>query len=222
MTERAVIFDMDGVLADTGPWHRLAWEQLAAENGITTDEQFFAEQFGKVNREILPLLFRRDLADDELHRFGARKEEIFRGLYRDRVEPLPGVIGLTRTLGVGGFRLAVGSSGPRRNVAMVLDGIGLSRRLSAVITGEDVSRGKPAPEVFLAAARALDLAPHCCAVVEDAVVGVEAALAAGMACVAVTNTHPADSFSGRAHLVVDSLEELTPGHFSRLIDGESV
>ncbi len=214
---QAVIFDMDGVLADTGPWHRLAWEQLATRSGITTDQHFFEKHFGKVNRVILPLLFQRDLPEEEIRQLGDRKEKIFRRLYRKRIEPFPGVARLSDELLRAGFSLAVGSSGPRDNVQMVLDGIGLAPSLSAVITGEDVTRGKPDPEVFLAAAAALRLPPGRCVVVEDAVVGVEAARAAGMACVAVTNTHPAHSFAGLAQLVVNSLERLTPADFSRLI-----
>ncbi len=212
----AVIFDMDGVLADTGPWHRQAWEQLATENGLTTDEHFFARHFGKVNRVILPLLFGHELTGREIQSLGNRKEQIFRELYRSRIAPFPGVTALAGALMIAGFSLAVGSSGPRDNVEMVLEGIGLSPLLSAVVTGNDVVRGKPDPEVFLAAAAALGLPPQRCVVVEDAVVGVEAARAAGMACVAVTNTHPAASF-GIAQLVVDSLEAVTPGDLSRLL-----
>jgi beta-phosphoglucomutase family hydrolase len=215
---RAVIFDMDGVLADTGPWHERAWQQLAAENGLSTDRHFFARHFGQVNRVILPALFQRDLPEEEIRRLGDRKEKIFRELYRHQIEPLPGVAGLGARLLADGFLLAVGSSGPRDNVEMILEGIGLAPALAAVVTSEDVSRGKPDPEVFIAAATALRLPPGRCVVVEDAVVGVQAALAAGMPAVAVTNTHPARSFDGLAHLVVDSLEKLTPNDFTRLIN----
>jgi len=216
MNDKAVIFDMDGVLADTGPWHRRAWEELAAQHGVSTDESFFRTHFGKVNRVILPLLFGQDLAEEELEQLGRRKEEIFRRLYRRRIEAFPGVIRFADALGQAGYQLAVGSSGPRDNVQMVLEGIGLAPALSAVVTGEDVSRGKPDPEVFLLAAAALDLAPGRCVVVEDAVVGVEAARAAGMVCVAVTNTHPAEAFHA-AQLVVDSLEPLSPGDIDVLL-----
>lgn len=216
MYDKAVIFDMDGVLADTGPWHRRAWEELAAQHGITTDESFFRAHFGKVNRVILPLLFGQDLAEDEIEQLGRRKEEIFRRLYRRRIEPFPGVMRFAGALRRAGYRLAVGSSGPRDNVQLVLEGIGLAPALSAVVTGEDVSRGKPDPEVFLLAAAALQLPAGRCVVVEDAVVGVEAARAAGMTCVAVTNTHPAKTFDA-AQLVTDSLERLSPGDIEGLL-----
>ncbi len=108
-----------------------------------------------------------------------------------------------------GFRQALASSAPRLNIEVILRALGMENAFEAIAAGEDVLRGKPDPEVFLAAAGRLGVEPGRCIVIEDAVGGVQGAGAAGMKCVAVTNTHPRESLA-RADLVVDSLEEVDP------------
>ncbi len=135
---------------------------------------------------------------------------------------MDGAAELIRHLAGAGYRLAIGSSGPPENVALVIDRLGVEGVLQARVTGRDVSRGKPDPEVFLKAAARLELAPSQCAVVEDAPVGITAANAAGMASIALLSTgHTRESVT-HARLVVTSLRELSAETIGRLIEGRTV
>jgi beta-phosphoglucomutase len=131
---------------------------------------------------------------------------------------MDGAIELIDALIADGFQLAVGSSGPPENVALVLEKLGRASKFSAVVTGNDVSRGKPDPQVFQLAAEKLNVPAASCAVVEDAVHGVEAARRAGMASIGLTGTVNAEALSG-ADLVVNSVRELTPSRIRELIAG---
>jgi beta-phosphoglucomutase family hydrolase len=203
----AVIFDMDGVLLDSGPPHFRSWQLLARENGLEMTETLFWESFGKTNDQILPLLFKRSLKAEESKRFSDRKEELYREIIRGKVQPLPGLKKLIEDLAKPGMKLAVGSSGPRLNVELVIEELGLGEYISSYTCAEDVTRGKPDPEVFIKAAKKLGIPPERCLVVEDSVHGIEAAMRAGMKCIAITTTNHREVLSG-AQKVIDSFEEL--------------
>jgi beta-phosphoglucomutase len=211
-----VIFDMDGVLIDSGQAHFESWRDMAREIGRDLTRAEFNKTFGMQNRNIIPTLF--DIRDDaEIERLGARKEELFREIIRDKVPVMAGAVELVNALHAAGFKLAVGTSGPAANVNAVLAGMGLAETFHAKITSEQVSRGKPDPQVFRLAAEALGLPPHQCAVVEDAPHGVQAALAAGSVAIALRGEeHSAESVA-EAHLVVEALSELTPERIATLI-----
>lgn len=208
-----VIFDMDGVLVDSAPPHLQSWKALADELGSPiTDEQFYAT-FGRQNRDCLAVLF--GITDAEsVSRLSDRKEEIYRAIIRQRVPAMDGAIELVRACHAAGLRVAVGTSGPAANVAVCLDGMGIAECFHARITAEQVTRGKPDPQVFRLAAEAIEIPPARCAVIEDAPAGIEAALAADTTAIALAGTHPASSLS-RAHLTVASLRELSP---RRIVD----
>ena len=131
---------------------------------------------------------------------------------------MPGAVELIDVLHEAGFALGVGSSGPPENIALTLEMLGRAENFAAVVTGIDVTRGKPDPQVFLLAAERLGLAPQACAVVEDAPQGIEAANRAGMASIALTGTATREALS-HADLVVDRLDELTPQRIGELIEG---
>ena len=137
-----------------------------------------------------------------------RKEELYRDLIRQDAPIVDGAVDLIRTLHRAGAHLAVGSSGPRENIDLVLGAMGVAGCISVVISGDDVTRGKPDPQVFLLAADRLGLSPGQCVVIEDAPVGVRAARAAGARVVAVLLYHPAETLHG-ADLVVERLADLT-------------
>ena len=202
-----VIFDMDGVLVDSAAPHKRSWQLLAGELGRTVTEEEFRRTFGRQNRDIIPLVF-GETSEDRIRELADRKEEIYRQLVRDDPPIVSGAVELVRGLAELGVRLAVGSSGPRANIDLILTAMDAHRHLSVIVSGEDVSRGKPHPDVFLLAAERLEIVPERCVVIEDAPFGVEAAKRAGMRCVAVLTYHPRDVLA-EADLVVDTLADVT-------------
>ena len=211
-----VIFDMDGVLADTAEQHFQSWLAVAPRWGVQITRADFRATFGRPNHEGIPILFHRPVPPDELKEIDRLKEQAFREIVRRSLEPLPGVVELVRALDGSGFRLAVGSSGPRENIELILETLGIARHFGAVVSGWDVSRGKPDPEVFLKAAARIGVEPACCVVIEDVPAGVQAARSAGMKCIAVTTTRPAYELQS-ADRVVESLADVSPEAVLELI-----
>ena len=217
---RAVIFDMDGVLVDTARPHYESWVAVGRRRGVEITWEQFHDTFGQPNHQIIPRLFGPGLSADDVRRIDDRKEAAFREIFRHSVRPLPGVVELVRGLHEGGWRLAVGSSAPPENIELVLDALGVAGCFGAVVCARDVERGKPAPDVFLKAARVVGVEPPRCLVIEDAPAGVQAAHAAGMVCLALTTSHPAEALRG-ADSVMASLEGFTPADAARMLEGRA-
>ncbi len=213
----AVIFDVDGVLIDSYHPHLLSWQALGREIGTPITEAMFHRTFGRTSREALEEFFGRDLPPDRIRRLDERKEELYRLIIRDDFPPMPGAARLIDDLHQAGVKIAAGSSGPRLNVELVLELLERRERFDAVVTGDDVTRGKPDPQVFLLAARRLGMAPDRCLVVEDALPGLAAARAAGMKAVAITGTAQVDELAAASDQVIDRLEEITPETLRRIL-----
>jgi beta-phosphoglucomutase len=212
---QAVIWDLDGVILDSAEEHRLAWNQLAQEEGVAfTDEDFWAT-FGKRNNDIIPHYW-PVTSDEQLQELANRKETYFREFVRKSAAFLPGAEELMRGLQAAGFAQALASSTPVENIALINELLGLERYLSALVSGETVEHGKPAPDLFLKAAQALSLPPASCVVIEDAVAGIEAARRAGMACVAVAGSRDLPGLR-TANLMVHDLTEVTVEHVHALL-----
>jgi beta-phosphoglucomutase len=218
----AVIWDVDGVLVDSAEQHRQAWHRLAAEEGVPfTDADFWAS-FGMRNADIIPRFFGADLTPEQVQALADRKESTYRELLRAQVAALPGARELLAALHAAGYRQAIGSSAPPENLQVIVDLLGLAPYLEATISGERVARGKPAPDIFLAAAAALGVPPTRCLVIEDAPAGVAAAHAGGMRCLAVRRAGQADPPAlASADLVVDSLTEVDVATVARLLGSPS-
>jgi beta-phosphoglucomutase len=214
---RAVIFDVDGVLVDSYHAHLESWVLMAREHGLHITEQEFASTFGQTSREIIARFWGPDLSAADRGALDARKEAIYRDLIRARFPAMDGAVELIDALGSAGFLLAVGSSGPPENIDLTLERLGRRASFQARVTGRDVTRGKPDPQVFAIAAERLGVAADRCVVIEDAPVGIAAARAAGMASVALVGTAPAPALAA-ADLVVTSLRELTPPAVASLVD----
>lgn len=217
-SQYGVIFDMDGVLVDSYQAHFESWRLMAHEIGRTMSEQAFATTFGRKSAEIIAAHWGADLlTPQEISRFDERKEALYRDLVAGNFPAMEGARDLIVELHNVGFGLAIGSSGPVENVALALIRLNVEAMFQARVTGADVTRGKPDPEVFLLAARRLGLEPRFCAVIEDAPVGIAAANAAGMTSIALLSTGHTEAGLRAANLIVRSLRELSAERIAGLI-----
>jgi beta-phosphoglucomutase len=183
---RAVLWDLDGTLVDSSNHHFEAWRQTLAEEGMEISPERFVSTFGQRNDLVLRQFFGPDLPSAEIDRIAHAKESCFRDLVMsDGIAFLPGAERWLLALREAGWRQALATSAPRANVDAVLDALDAHDRFGAIVAAEDVTRGKPDPEVFQLAARQLRVADRCCIVVEDAPAGIEAAQRAGMPVVGV-------------------------------------
>src|SRR2546421_1056729 len=206
ITIRAVIWDLDGVIIDSADEHRRAWQRLAREEGIKlTDEDFWAT-FGKRNDDIIAILW-GPLSPEQVQLLRGRKAFYFRDLIRQTAADLPGSMELMRSLHEARYLQALASSAPIENIQLISEVLGLERYLTALVSGETVPHGKPAPDIFLKAAQELHTDPAHCLVIEDAVAGVEAAHAAGMRCISVSGNRDLPGLR-KAELMVKTLLEV--------------
>lgn len=213
---RGVVFDMNGTLIDDIHFHRDAWQTLTQELGIAMDEERFQSLNGLKNADIFPKLLGRDVTAEEVARLGERKEAAYRAMYRPHLALVPGALALLSRLRAAAVPVAIASSAPPENRAMVIDGLGLAAYFDVVVAAEHLP-GKPAPDVFLEAARALGVAPADCLAFEDAANGVRAAVSAGMLVGAVTTNNPAEALLGAgAAFAIADFTRLPPEIDARL------
>lgn len=221
-TARGIIWDVDGTLVDTAKLHFDAWLRLARELGRDFTEADFAATFGRRNPEIMDYLFDGAYTYDEGIALSERKEGYYRTEAEEQgIEFLPGVRKLVEAFAAMGIPQAIGSSAPVGNLTMILRLTDSAKFFHAVVGMEDTRKGKPEPEVFLTGATRMNVVPAACLVFEDAIAGIEAATAAGMASVGVTfvGHHPAEKLSAAgATRIVRTLEELTPEVVIEMID----
>ena len=220
MISKGVLWDMDGVLIDTGEFHYLAWSQTLTEYNIPFSRQLFQATFGMNNAGTLFTLLGQEPSAELYSAITHCKEERFRCIIHGQAQLLPGVIETLRLLRAKGFRQAIASSAPPANIDLMADELNLRGYFDAIVSGYDLP-GKPEPDVFLAAARLIEVAPQDCIVIEDSVSGVEGAKRAGMKCIAVTTTNPADKLR-RADCSVANLLQLEPTAFDDLLGRSSV
>jgi len=211
---QAVLWDMDGTLVDSAEYHWQAWrDTMAHERSPITHEQFLAT-FGQRNDSILRQWLGEKATPELIQRIGSAKEALYRQHVREHgIAPLPGALDWVNLLHRRGWGQAIASAAPRANIETILDVLHASNCFQAIVSADDVHRGKPDPEVFLTAAAKLGVAPKYCVVVEDAEHGIEAARAAGMKSIGVSQNGkhlPAD-------IVVRSLDLLDENAFGNLL-----
>ncbi len=214
---KAVIWDMDGIIADTAPYHLKAWQEVFQKRGVEFTEEDFRHYFGQRNDTIIRATLGESVSPSEIDVIASEKEANYRQRVRHNIRPLPGAVKLIKSLKERGFSVALASSAPIENIQLVMRGLGIEDSFQAIVSGREVKEGKPSPQGFLLAARKLGVEPENCIVIEDAVAGITAAKRAGMHCLAVTNTHPRSSLK-EADLIVDTLEEVSLNELERLLN----
>ena len=198
----AVLWDMDGTLVDSAEFHWQSWRETMAGEGVTLTHEQFMETFGQRNDAILPRWLGANVSAARVQAVGDAKEELYRKLVRQHgLRPLPGAAEWVQSLSRQGWPQAIASSAPRANVVVVLEVMELGSFFQAIVSAEDVTLGKPDPQVFLTAAARLGMPATRCIVVEDASAGIEAARRAGMRSIDVRERPLAD-------LPVDTFEAL--------------
>ena len=205
---KAVIFDLDGVLVDSEPFSEEASNRALAEHGIRITAEERKRAFGRRDMDSYRDYIRArglDLDPGEINR---RKVEIYSGLIKGKLKPIPGARELVERLRKRGMPFALASSGTPGKIRATLTEIGFGRLFSVIITAEDISRGKPDPEIFLGAAEKLRVRPADCLVVEDSQAGVEAAKKANMKCIALRSKNTFGQDLSEADKIVNSLEEI--------------
>jgi HAD superfamily hydrolase (TIGR01509 family) len=205
---RACIFDMDGVLLDSGAWHRAAWEALLRELGESPAQpDYWRLTIGRPSEEALPLLLGRPVPDWEANHLARRKRDHYARFSRQGPRAVAGVAEFVTDLARRRMPLAVGTSASAYDVDHLLRGIGLLQHFPVVVTADDVTLGKPNPEVYMLAARRLCADPARCLVFEDSIVGIHAARAAGMRAIGVATAYPAaELHAAGAERVIDDFE----------------
>jgi len=210
---RAVLWDMDGTLIDSEDLHWISWKNTLAMDGIFITHRQFLSSFGQRNDSILPQWLGAGATPERMEKIANAKEELYRRrVRRNGISPLPGVTNWLHRLHQEGWLQAIASAAPRANVDAVLEALSATHIFQAIVSAEDVHRGKPDPEVYLTAAARVGVPPERCIVVEDAVAGVDGARRAGMKCIGVSR----DGKHLPADVVVQSLDLLEPDAFEKL------
>jgi len=203
---KAIIFDMDGTMVDNMMVHHRAWQHTLKELGIEfTLEQVKAEIHG-INEEIIKRLFGDRFSPEERHKIAWDKEARYRTIFKDQLQLIAGLPKFLDELHQEQIPLAIGTAAPPENVDFVLDELKLRPRFRSVLHAQNVTKGKPDPEIFIKSADNLGIDIADCVVFEDSVVGVETALNAGCTVVVVTTTHQVsefDQFSNILSFIID-------------------
>ena len=213
----AVIWDMDGIIADTAQYHHKGWQIVFRKRGTNYTEADFRRNTGKRSDTIVREVLGEKIPQNETTEIIREKDETFRQLMGEKIKLFPGVLKLITALKEHGFKIAIASSAPRENILLITRSLKIANRFDAIISGWEVTKGKPHPQTFLLAAEKLGVAAADCIVIEDAISGVAASKRAGMRCIAVTNTTSRDELR-EANLIIDTLEEITVADLNRLLE----
>lgn len=204
----AVVFDMDGVIVDSNPYHKIALQQFCAQHGYElTDTQLREKVYGRTNKEWLTNLF-GELPEQKCQAFAEEKEALYRELFKNDIKPVEGLISFLDLLDHHQIARAIGTSAPQSNVVFTLSKTNTQKYFDIILNDTFVTHGKPHPEIYLKCAQALGLPNSQCIVIEDSLSGVEAGKAAGSKVIGITTTHTREELK-HTDLVIDNFHELT-------------
>ncbi|MFW5820969.1 MAG: HAD family hydrolase [Bacteroidota bacterium] len=210
--KKALIFDMDGVVVNNDRYHYLAWKEFAEKHGKKLSFEEVKSWFGSTNISILIDFFDRELSPDDIKKYSAEKEKIYRDIYSPHIKPIKGLKGLLEAASGDGFVIGLATSAPPENVEFVLERTKLRKYFTEITDDSQISRGKPDPEIFITTAGKLGIDPSRSIVFEDSFYGIEAGKKAGMKVVAVASTHQPDKLKHADRVIINfseiDLEEL--------------
>lgn len=212
----AVIFDMDGVICHTNPYHSIAFKEFFLKRGLNpTDEEFALHMFGKSNSYILKHFLQREVVGEEFLLMEEEKEGLFRKIYEPHVQPVSGYLDFFEDLKQNQVATGVATSAPRANLDLIFSKVLIGERMGSVLASENVTKHKPDPEVYLKSAANLEMEPEQCIVFEDSYSGVTAARNAGMKVVGVLTSHTAEELPS-CNFYIENYEGLTFGKIKSL------
>lgn len=206
-SHKTVLWDLDGVIADSSTYHFAAWQDTFAKIGIDFPWENFVKLFGTRNDFIIRHVMRDKAHEENIKTIVKEKETNFRKRIMGNVKPLPGAIKLLEIIKKGNFKMGLVTSAPKENIDLLLGELGIGEYFNCIVSGREVTESKPSPQIFLLASEKCGTEPNDCIVIEDSPLGVKAAKDAGMRCLAVTNTHPKEELA-ESDRIVDSLEEI--------------
>ncbi len=214
--KKAVIWDMDGIIVDTAQYHLEGWQIVFQKRGTNYTKEDFRLNTGKRSDTIIRSVLGEKILQNEITEIIQEKDETFRQLMGQNIRLFPGVLKLITSLKAHGFKIAIASSAPMENIQLITQSLKIHNRFDAIISGWEVTKGKPDPQTFLLAAEKLGVKAKDCIVIEDAISGVTASKRAGMRCIAVTNTTSREELR-EADLIIDTLAEITIDDLEKLL-----
>jgi len=202
----AVIFDMDGVLVDNMEFHKKAWKKFIQKYSPDTDLEEFSRHFGKINADLIRILFPAGVSEEKIRALADEKEVLYREIYAPHISLAPGLTGFLNSLKNDGAVMVAATSAPPPNVDFVMNKTGLRNYFDGIVDSSRVRKGKPDPEIYRTASAEAGIPPERCLVFEDSYPGIESALRAGMKVIGVSTTHPADQLKGAEKIISDFTE----------------
>ena len=215
----AVIFDMDGVIVDSNPWHTVSLREFCERHGYHLSDSYLKEHvYGRANKDWLPALF-GELTEEKIRELSGEKEALFREIYRDKITPISGLIPFLEALETHHIPKAIATSAPGENVTFTLENTGTSKFFDVILDESHISNGKPDPEIYLKTAARINYPPERCIVFEDSLSGVESAHRAGCKVIGITTTHTTDEFKNTV-AVIDDFTQLAVGDLFEIMNNQ--
>lgn len=209
MGKTGFLFDMDGVIVDSNPAHKIALKQFCKKHGHDlTEDQLREKIYGRTNKDWIPAIFGK-ISPEQVKRYADEKEALFRDLYEDTIRPVDGLLAFLEKLEKQGYAKAIATSAPRENVDFTLRKTNTGKYFQTILDESFVNKGKPDPEIYQKTAEALGYDPKDCVVLEDSISGVKSAKAAGCKVVGITTTHTAKELD-ETDLIIENFIGLDP------------
>lgn len=209
MNKFSVIFDMDGVIIKNSEYHKLAWNKFCENYEVfLSEEEMKHHIYGTINKTALEYIFKRKMSIEEVKSYGDEKENIYREIYAPHIKITDNLISFLNLLKENNVTLAIATSADNTNVKFVMNNLGIREYFKYIVDADQVTKGKPDPEIYLKACEKIGQTPDKCIVIEDSVSGVKAGINAGMKVIAITHTHELKELN-EADMIIDNFNELS-------------